>query len=197
MPLFTRRRSEDDPEDPDDFDDLDPLPAPGRRAEPERPLRPMELREWEIPLGYAIAAILVVVAVLELTVTTGAGAPKTHNPILPAVAIVSALTMAATIRFKNRFVTALSGVVGGVLINFAQTPHSLSIPRSIGFLVPFAYAFVVVNRHNRAVRVQRGPRNAGQGGARRGSKVQPEPTGPKASRRYTPPKAKGTGTRRR
>jgi len=201
--LFTRRRRSEDPEseDPesgdfeDDFeDDLTPLPAPKPAS---GDLRPIELREWEIPAGYAIAGFIVLLAVLELVITTGKGAPKNPSPILPLLALAIGLVQAATIRFKNRLVTALVGVAGGLLIATTKVPDSLGIPHSLGFLAPLVYAFLVTNRHNRAQRAQRGPRNQPQRGGRRGSKAAPEPTGPKASRRYTPPRPKEDRTRRR
>lgn len=189
MSLFTRRpRPEDDP------DDFDSFPSP---ADPPKILRPIELRDWEIPAGYAIAALIVLLAVLELTVTSGKGAPKNPSPVLPLVGLVVGLAQAATIRYKNRLITAILGVVGGLLIAYVQVPVSLGIPHSIGFLAPFVYAFLITQRHSRAQRALQGPRNARGSGGRRGAKAAPEPTGPKASRRYTPPKAKEERTRRR
>lgn len=191
MSLFTRRPRSDDSEE-----DFEPLPAP-TRAEPASTLRPMELREWEIPAGYAVAGVIVLLAILELTVTHGKGAVKNPSPVLPLLAVVMALVQAATIRFKNRLLTALTGVAGGLLIVATRVPDSLAVPHSFGFLVPIIYAFLVTNRHNRAQRALRGPRNQARGGGRRGSNAAPEPTGPKASRRYTPPRPKEDRTRRR
>jgi hypothetical protein len=193
--LFTRRPR---PEDPDeDFDEL-PAPTPARPAPPSGP-RPIELREWEIPAGYAVAGLIVLLAVLELTITHGKGAAKNPSPILPLIALVVGLAQAATIRFKNRLLTGILGVAGGLLIAYVRVPDSLGILHSIGFLAPFVYAFLVTQRHSRAQRALQGPRNRrqGGGGSRRGSQAPPEPGGPKASRRYTPPKAKEDRTRRR
>lgn len=191
MSLFTRRPRPEDPEE-----ELDSFPAP-TRPEPPSNLRPIELRDWEIPAGYAIAGFIVLLAILELTITSGRGAPRNPSTILPLLAGVIGVIQAATIRFKNRLVTALVGVAGGLLIASTRVPDSLGIPHSLGFLAPLVYAFLVTNRHNRAQRALRGPRNQAQRGGRRGAKAAPEPTGPKANRRYTPPRPKDDRTRRR
>lgn len=193
MSLFTRRPR---PEDPEDLEgNLDPLPptTPAPAATP----RPIELRDWEIPVGYAVAGFVVLLAILELTVTSGKGAPKNPNPVLPSIALVVGLAQAATIRYKNRLLTAILGVVGGLLIAYVPVPYSLGILHSIGFLAPFVYAFLITQRHSRAQRALQGPRNRARAGGRRGAKPPPEPSGPKASRRYTPPRSKEDRPRRR
>lgn len=194
MSLFARRPRSEDAEE--DEEDLGPLPAPAG-ATPDRNLPPIELRDWEIPAGYAIAGLIVLIAILELTVTTGKGAAKNPSTILPLLALVLGVAQAVSIRWKNRIVTALIGVAGGLLVGVTRVPDSIGIPHSLGFLAPVVYAFLVTNRHNRAQRALRGPRNQPQRGARRGAKTAPEPTGPKASRRYTPPRPKEDRTRRR
>lgn len=195
MPLFTRRPRPEDSGSRGSEEDFEPLPA--RSREPERTLRPIELRDWEIPVAYALGGLITLLAILELTITHGPGAVKNPSPILPLIALVAGVAQIATVRFKNRFVSALVGVAGGLLVGTARVPTALGIPHSIGFLAPLVYAFLVTNRHNRAQRALRGPRTQGQRGGRRGSKAEPEPTGPKANRRYTPPKPKEDRTRRR
>lgn len=203
MALFSRQASPD----PDD-DDFDPAPKPASPAAGD--LRPIRLRDWEIPVGYLVAAFVVLLAVLELVITKGKGAPKTPDTLLPVVALIIGVAQAATISLKNRLVTGILGVLGGLAVAYVRVPDSLSIPHSIGFIGPFVYAFLITQRHSRAQRALQGPRRPRQGGGgsgarggsgsgsgRRGSKAPIEPTGIKASRRYTPPKPKEERTRRR
>jgi hypothetical protein len=197
MALFSRRPRPSDPDDSDDFDDFDDAPAAPRPT--GKNLRPIQLRDWEIPAGYAVAALVALFAILELVVTKGKGAPKTHSPLLPIAALVIAAAQAATIRLGNRLVTGVLGVLGGLAVSYQKVPDSLSILHSIGFVGPFAYAFLVTQRHSRAQRALRGPRRPGQGGGstRRGSKATNEPSGVRPNRRYTPPKPKEERTRGR
>jgi hypothetical protein len=188
MALFTRRQPAGD-------DDGTYTPSSVRTPAPDS-LPPIQLREWEIPAAYVVAVVVVVVAVLEFTVTTGKGAPKNPSVVLPSVALVAAAAQAISVRFGNRLITAFLGIVAGITVGYTKTPDSLSLLRDIGLFLPFIYGFVVIQRQSRAQRAITGPRGrrgrgavGGGGGGRQSSKT-PEATGPKANRRYTPPKAK-------
>jgi uncharacterized membrane protein YgcG len=188
MALFTRRQPAGD-------DDRTYAPSPVSSPVSDG-LPPIQLREWEIPAAYVVAVVVVVVAVLEFTVTTGKGAPKNPSVVLPSVALVAAAAQAISVRFGNRLITAFLGIVAGITVGYTKTPDSLSLLRDIGLFLPFIYGFVVIQRQSRAQRAITGPRGrrgrgaAGGGGGGRQSSKTPEATGPKANRRYTPPKAK-------
>lgn len=222
MALFGRRRGSDDAEllegDFDDFEDDDfedddePLP-PARWSRP-RPdpapaeLKPIDLRDWEIPAGYVVAGLIVVAAVIELTITHGQGAPPTPPRILPGVSIVLAIGVALTIRFRNRIVTGIAAAAAALVLSFVQVPVSVGVVRVVGFIAAFAYAFIIIQRQSSAQRrLNREARERGRGGASRGGSTgrggqggrnAPEPTsGPRASRRYTPPKPRDDNSRTR
>jgi hypothetical protein len=156
-------------------------------------LRPIDLRGWEIQAGYLVAVIIAAIAVLELLVTGGAGAPTHTDYILPVVALALAVGQAATIPRHNRLITGVLGIVAGLIVDFDRVPNSLVVPHSIAIFAPLVYAFLVTQRYSRAQRAlqpPRQPRQRGGASARssRRAKAEPEPTGPKANRRYTPPK---------
>jgi hypothetical protein len=193
MALFTRRQPTGDD---------DGSYAPSVHTPVPDGLPPIALRDWEIPAAYVVAVVVVVVAVLEFTVTTGKGAPKNPSVVLPSVALVAALGQAISVRFGNRLLTAFLGIVAGITVGYTKTPDSLSLLRDIGLFLPFIYGFVVIQRQSRAQRALAGPRGrrgrggaaAGGGGGRQNAKA-PATTGPQANRRYTPPKPKATEER--
>lgn len=184
MALFARRRA---------VDDLDVDRPPVVASGPDS-LPPVRLRDWEIPAAYVVAGVVALVAVLELTVTTGTGAPKNPDVILPAVGLVLAVGQAISVRWANRLVTGILGIVAGFTLGYTKTPDSLSLVRDVGLFVPFVYGFIMTQRQSRAQRALGGPRGSRRSrGGGRSSPVAAEPTsGPRPNRRYTPPKAKVT-----
>jgi hypothetical protein len=199
MALFSRR-SRSGPAssaDEDDFDDFDDLPeeTPASSVAPSD-LPPNRLREWEIPTAYGVAAVVAILAVLELVVTKGAGA-KSPEPLLPIIGLVLIAAQAATIRLANRLLTSVATILAALAVFYDnRIPKSLTVPRLIGFLAAFLFAFLVIQRHSRAQRALAPPRGSRRGAATssnarggRGKKTA-EPTGVPASRRYTPPKPK-------
>jgi len=168
-------------------------------SEPEI-LPPIRLRDWEIPMAYVVSAFVLVVALLEITSNTGKGAPKSPDKIIPGIALVLAVSQALSVRAKNRLFTGIVGIVAGMLVGYTKTGTNLNLLRELGLFVPFIYGFAITQRQSRAQRALN-PRGSRRGRGRRGSAVATSSSGgrgskaavvsgPQASRRYTPPKAR-------
>jgi hypothetical protein len=195
------------PEDAESFEDGEGLDFD------EAELKPSAMRGPEPLYGYVVAAELLVVAILNLTDTHGPGAPAHPETALAAAGILGAAALAAAIRFtRHRMVVAFVTIAAAFLVTVPKIPKSLELVHVIAIAVPFVYAFILTQRQNKAraadIKQARaagsssgGPR-AGRTAAarraeaqakrrdRRGRRGVPEPSGPKASNRYTPPKPK-------
>jgi hypothetical protein len=195
------------PEDVERFEDDEGLDFD------EADLKPSAMRGPEPLYGYVVAAELLVVAILNLTDTHGPGAPAHPDTALAAAGILGAAALAAAIRFtRHRMVVAFVTIAAAFLVTVPKIPKSLELVHVIAIAVPFVYAFILTQRQNkaraaeikqaRAAASSSGSSRAGRTGAarraedqakrrdRRGRRGVPEPSGPKASNRYTPPKPK-------
>jgi hypothetical protein len=198
----------------------EPDPAYAEDAQPlegayldEADLKPSAMRGTEPLYGYLVAAEVLVVAILNLTDTHGPGAPAHPDTALAAAGIAGAAAVAAAIRFtRHRMIVAFVTIAAAFLVSVPKIPNSLEVVHVIAIAVPFVYAFILTQRQNKArVTEIKEARAAGSGAGgsragrtagarraeaeatrreRRGRRGVPEPSGPKASNRYTPPKPK-------
>jgi hypothetical protein len=203
-----------------DQEDPDPHPEDAKRFEDahvlgfdEADLKPSAMRGPEPLYGYVVAAELLVVAILNLTDTHGPGAPAHPDTALAAAGILGAAAVVAAIRFtRHRMIVAFVTIAAAFLVSVPKIPNSLELVHVIAIAVPFVYAFILTQRQNKArvadIKQARaggstsGGSRAGRTAAarraeteagrrdRRGRRGVPEPSGPKASNRYTPPKPK-------
>jgi hypothetical protein len=183
------------------------------------------MRGTEVLYGYVVAAELLVVAVLNLVIRSGPGAPTHPDTTLEIVGLVAALAFFPLILVRNRTVVGLGAIVVALFVaTLPRTPRSLSIPHLLAVAVPFVYGLILTQRQRRAIGKsaarrpardrsrrsdgsdrsrsrarsnQRRPERGRDAGGRRGRgrSQLPPPSGPRASARYTPPKAKRTGSR--
>jgi hypothetical protein len=158
----------------------------------------------ETTYGSVAAVVLAVIPVVFLTVTTGKGAPPHPSSLAPAIGLVLALAMAASVRLSNRIVTALLAVTSTLATTVTQTPTSVRFLSTVDLLVALGFAMWVTLRQsksrNAAMAERRKANQAARGtggGAgsrpargRRGRRAAEaaEPAGPPPSARYTPPK---------
>ncbi len=179
----------------------------------EADLKPSALRGTEPLYGYVVAAELLVVAILNLTDTHGAGAPAHPDKILSAIGILAAVGVVAAIRLtRHRMIVGFVTIAAAFLVNLPKVPHSLQLAHVIAIAIPLVYAFILTQRQNKARMAEIKRARTGEPGAsgtrsgrtsaagradeqakrreRRGRRGVPEPSGPKASSRYTPPKPK-------
>ena len=157
------------------------------------------MRGNEVTQGYVVAGILAVVALLNLTVTTGAGAPRHPAYWYSILGLVAAAGLVVSIRFRNRLISPFVAVVGAFLVTVATAPKSLGVPHIVALGVTVAYAVILSLRHPRDQRLvsptaTAADRRAAAEARRRRRKGEPEPSvpvvkRPPANRRYTPPKA--------
>jgi len=160
--------------------------------------------------GYLVAAELLVVAILNLTDTHGAGAPAHPEKLLSAVGILAAVAVAATIRFtRHRMVVGFVTIAAAFVVSLPKVPRSLNVVHVITIAIPLIYAFILTQRQNKARMAEiKQARAGGSSEGRTGGKAAggrsaspasrrerrrhggEQQTGPKASNRYTPPKPK-------
>ncbi len=197
---------------------------PRRRAAPEAAqapvdssptdpgLKPSAMRGAEGLYGYVVGLELLVVGVLNLTVTHGPGAPAHPQTTLAAVGVAASIAFMAVIRLKNRMAAGFGAIVAAFFVTLPRVPNSLSIAHIFALVLPMAYGLIITQRQRRdtpklarggaarragatpaggrAGAKGAGTTPAGAGRGRRGKK-QPEPAGgPRPSARYTPPKSK-------
>jgi hypothetical protein len=183
-------------------------PDPAASPEDDLDLKPTAMRRPEPLYGYVVGLELIFVSILNLTVTHGKGAPAHPATLQAAVGLVASLAFIAIIRTNHRFIVAFGAVIAAFcVISLSRTPDSLLLPHLFAFAIPIIYAFMLSQRQRKAAtaRTRAGrsgstpAKGAGSGrgraadsGRRRGRKDKDSPSGPQASRRYTPPKPKRT-----
>lgn len=169
-------------------------------AEPESgptdSLKPSAMRGTELRYGIGVAVILVVVAVLNLAVRHGAGAPKHPQTGVAVVGLIAALAVFPLLRTRNRFIVPFAAVIAALFVTLPSGPNSVRSLHAVAVIFPLIYAFVLTQRQRKAAtaqaRLKAASRSANEPAAPRGGrrrKVE-QASGPIANRRYTPPKRK-------
>ena len=172
-------------------------------------LKPSAMRGPEALYGYVVGLELLVVSVLNLTVTHGPGAPAHPQTTLAALGVAASIAFFAVIRLKNRMAAGFGAIVAAFFVTLPRVPNSLSIAHIFALVIPMAYGLIITQRQRRDTpKVARGARgraaagksSAGKpsagaagtagGGRRRGKKGSEPVSGPRPSARYTPPKSK-------
>jgi len=169
-----------------------------RGEDPDEPTSSLRMRPQEIKVGYLAAVVLIVIPIVFLTVTTGKGAPAHPSAVLPAIGLVLAVAMVATISLSNRILSAILAGSSSLATTSSVVPASVRGLSNVDLIAAMGFAVWISLRQSKARKlavVQR--RKAAQAGrpggtrparkGRRDTKVE-EPTGPPPSARYTPPK---------
>lgn len=170
---------------------------------PDAQLKPSAMRGPEFRYGIGVALILLVVAVLNLAVRHGPGAPKHPQTGLAIVGLVAALAVFPVLLTRNRFIAPFAAVIAAFFVTLPSGPNSVKSVHVLAIVFPLVYALVLTQRQRKlamaAARSKAASRQAAgaagssssaspRGGRRR--KSEPMAVGPSANRRYTPPKAK-------
>ncbi|MBO0729327.1 MAG: hypothetical protein J2P57_08720 [Acidimicrobiaceae bacterium] len=180
----------------------EPAPKPEKPEKREKPpVDPKDFQPDELRYGFVVAGIIAVVAVLNMAVTTGRGAP--HNPpyLLSGIGLALSAAVVGLLLARRRMLAPFAAVAAAFCVTYGRTPNSLEVPHFVAIIAPVVWAFWITQRSNKAMRAQRMEaarakkearqatrgQSGRQAGGRRGKK-EPEPTGPAANRRYTPPK---------
>lgn len=150
------------------------------------------MRGNETSYGYVVALELLVVAVLNLTVTHGKGAPTHPQTTLALVGVVAALALIPLLRTQNRMIVGFGSIIAAFFVTLPRVPTSLSLAHILALAFPLVYTLLLTQRQRRATSAQlKERRGAGPSREpRRKRKEQEEPAGPRPNRRYTPPKSK-------
>jgi hypothetical protein len=165
------------------------------------------MRGNEARYGYVLTAELLVVAILNLTVTHGKGAPAHPQTTFSVIGLVAALVLIPLLRTDNRMIVGFGSIVVAYLVcGLPRTPNSLTYVHTITIAITLVYTLLLTQRQRRQASAELKERRAA-GPARdpkaRDSKSKPlgrkrkepeELPGPRPSRRYTPPKSKRSPT---
>lgn len=183
--------------------------ANGTDVEVADDLPPSRMRKTEPLYGYVVGLELLVVAVLNMTVTGGKGAPAHPQTGLQLVGIVASLAFFAVLQLRNRTIVGFAAIVDAFFVTLPRVPNSLGVAHVLALAIPLGYGLIITQRQRRAMgnatrgrRRAEGGRRAGTSPApesrrrRRAAKTAPQPTGPQPSARYTPPKSKRGKARR-
>lgn len=173
-------------------------------------LKPSTMRGPEALYGYVVGLELLVVSVLNLTVTHGPGAPAHPPTTLAAVGVAASIALFAVVRLKNRMAAGFGAIVAAFFVTLPRVPNSMSIAHIFALVIPMAYGLIITQRQRRDTpKLARGAARGGRGGSarssagaagaggagagggrRRGKKNAEAVSGPRPSARYTPPKSK-------
>jgi hypothetical protein len=166
------------------------------------------MRGNETMWGYLVAAELIIVSILNLTVTHGPGAAKHPETALSVVGLAASIALVPIIRLtQHRFIVPLAAIGAAFFVTLpTQVPNSVRTAHILALLVPVVYAFVLTQRQRRAATAQAkagransakaavkttpAQRRADERSRRQAKKKEAIQAGPAASRRYTPPKPK-------
>jgi hypothetical protein len=166
-------------------------------------LPPSRARGREVTYGWMVAGLLAVVSILNLTVTSGKGAPAHPQTGLAVAGLIASLVTAATIPARNRLLSPIVAVVAAYLTVMVRTPTSLDGSHILALVLPVVYAILLTQRHRKSQIAANGGRRLTAADRRAASEAKREErqrekssrsksgtSGPTANRRYTPPKAK-------
>jgi hypothetical protein len=165
--------------------------------EAEGGLKPSRMRGTETMYGYVVALELLVVSILNLTVTGGKGAPAHPNQALGLAAVVAAVLVFPILTVKSRTIVGVAVIVAGFFVTLPPVPQRLSLAHLFALLFPVIYALVLTQRQrkqaNARLKEVRSDRVTEARSARSTAR-RPAPPVVKSGR-YTPPKAKRGGRR--
>lgn len=185
-------------------------PSPGPAADLDADLPPSRLRGTEPLYGYVVGLELLVIAILNLVVRHGAGAPAHPETALQVVGVVATVAFMGLISVRNRTVAGLAAIFAAFFVTLPKAPNSLEPAHILALVFPLIYGLLITQRQRRAVSRtlggrrggartgtaararQRDDARAGRGASRTGNRRgQPAAAaGPRPNARYTPPKAK-------
>jgi hypothetical protein len=179
----------------DDFDEDEPV----RAAESDEPVDPSRLRGTEPLYGLVVAAELIGVAILNLTETTGKGAPKHPQTGLQVAGLIFAIAFVPLLLTRRRTLAAFGSIIGAFFVTLPRTPDKLTLYHLFGLSIAAGYGLVIATRRRREEKALGiGPTRPAPRPRSGGRRAQPGPRnprpeaskGPQANRRYTPPKPK-------
>jgi hypothetical protein len=177
-------------------------------ARDDQDLKPSAMRGNEMLYGYLIVAELIFVAILNLAVTHGKGAPAHQPTTIEIVGLVVSIALLGVLQTRHRFIVPFAIIIAAYIVVYPKTPDSLTLAHLFALILPVIYAIVLMQRQRKASMAQARSR----GGTARAARATPEArraealqrrqerrdrrrgiapsTAPKKSSRYTPPKAR-------
>jgi hypothetical protein len=179
-------------------------PAPARAAaDAEPPADPSRLQGNETLYGYVVALELMVVAILNLVVIHGKGAPQHPDTTLSVLGVVAAVALIAVLQLRKRTVAAFTAILAAFVVTLPKVPTSLTFYHFFALAIAAGWGLVIATRRRKAEKAglasggasaartsRRETAPAGRKPKEKSRRGAPAPSGPQANRRYTPPKPK-------
>lgn len=165
---------------------------------------PNRMQGNEPLFGIAAAIVIALGAILDLVVTTGKGAPAHPTTWTAYVALLLAIGLIVSLRFRNRLASPFIAIFGAFFVTLEKGPDSLEIPHIAVLVIAVAFAVIVSLHQRRDQRIFHPPptpaeRRAAAEARRRRKRGEPElpppVKRPPPNRRYTPPKSAAKSTK--
>lgn len=158
----------------------------------ELELKPSEMRGSEATYGYVVALELIVVAILELTITHGKGAPKHPQTALAVGGLAVSVVLLVIIALrKNRTLVAFATIVAALVVDLPGVPDRLALSKIFAVFIPLAYGIILIRRRSKSAAARQRAGLDPEGPRRSPEKASRAPAAKTvATGRYTPPKAK-------
>jgi hypothetical protein len=158
----------------------------------ELELKPSEMRGTEAMYGYVVALELIVVAILELTVTHGKGAPVHPDTALAAGGLGASVVLLGIIAArKNRTLIALATILAALVVDLPAVPDRLALTKLFAVFIPLAYGIILIRRRTKSATARQRAGLDPEGPRRTSNRTGKAPVAkPVTTGRYTPPKAK-------
>jgi hypothetical protein len=160
------------------------------------------MRGSEPLYGYVVALELVVVGILNLTVTSGKGAPTHPSTALAGIGVSAGISLFGFLQTRNRVLVAFAVIAAAFVVNLPKVPNSLALAHVFALAFPFAYSLILTQRHRKrmkghleAARTRRVAASQAQRSRRKDKSPLGQPGVPRPSARYTPPQSKRANRR--
>jgi hypothetical protein len=159
--------AEEDAETETPGEELQPVGVP----EADDGLKATSMRGTEPLYGYVVALELIVVAILNLTVTKGVGAPAKPSTGMGIIGLVAAAALLVVMRTRHRTAVAFSAIIAAFFVTLPKVPNSLKLAHVVALIFPVIYALILTQRQRRALGVSWKQARRGGPAARRSAQT--------------------------
>jgi len=161
--------------------------------------KPSTMQGNEFLYGHLVAGVVIAVAVANLVIRHGKGAPKHPQTGLMVAGLIASIAVVPILRTRNRFIAPFAALLAAFIVTLPTGPQSVRGLHALVIVFPLIYAFLLTQRQRKAalaqVKAGRAARPASEPRRRRSrrakqSEEEAASKAPQRNRRYTPPKAK-------
>ncbi len=127
----------------------DPVSFEQPAAAAPQELKPNDMVKPEPLYGYIVGLELIGVSILNLTATTGKGAPAHPPTVLSVIGLIAAIALLGIVRTNHRLIVAFSVVIAAFFVTLPKVPDRLQVPHLLALVIPVIYAFILAQRQRR------------------------------------------------